>query len=197
MLPLSMSVRKLAILFVLAILTSALSAQEGEQVESGQVQIAGKSYAYRIRRLPLSAYPELPPSVRAVLEQRGCMVPQTWEARRPENAIHGAFYQSGHQDWAVLCSHEGESSLLVFRDGIGTPVTLMSYKDQDRLAPTLTPGQLGYAWAVDPAKPERLRQFSPGKRFEHEGIEDSLIEYTSVLHFCRDGMWMSMDGITR
>jgi hypothetical protein len=170
--------------------------QDKEQVETGQLQIAGQSRSYRLRRLPLSAFPELPPSVRSVLSQRGCLVPQTWQARRPENVIHGAFFRAGNQDWAVLCSQEGESSLLVFRDGIGVPAELASYKDVDRLMPTNANGKLGYAWGIDPASQDRLRQFAPGQHFDHEGIEDSVIDHSSVLHFFREGRWSLIEGVS-
>lgn len=169
--------------------------QDKEQIEAGQLQIAGQSRPYRLRRLPLSSFPELPPSVRSVLAQRSCMVPQTWEARRPENVIHGAFYQAGHEDWAVLCSHDGESSLLVFRDGIGVPVELASHRDLDRLVPTNVSGRFGYSWGIDPVSPSRLRQFAPGQRFDHDGIEDSVIEHSSVIHIYRDNRWMAIEGL--
>lgn len=123
------------------------------------------------------------------------MVPQTWEAHHPENVIHGAFFQAGHQDWAILCSRQGESSLLVFQNGMGMPVELASHKDKDRLAPINATGQLGYAWAIDPASLTRMRQFAPEQRFNHEGIEDSLIEHSSVLHYWREGQWLVLEGI--
>jgi hypothetical protein len=189
-------VRKIIILvFLLVLAGETKGQQDSEQVETGQVQVAGKVRSYHLRRLPLSSFPDLPPSVSSILAQRGCMIPQTWEAHRPENVIHGAFYQAGHQDWAVLCSQRGESSLLVFRDGMGMPLELASYRDKDRLAPTTAAGQLGYAWAIDSASPTRLRQFAPGQRFEHQGIEDSLVEYSSILHYWRDGQWLSIEGM--
>jgi hypothetical protein len=189
-------VRKIVVLVLALILAIQTRAQGGEQVETGQVSVAGKTHPYRLRRLPLSSFPELPPSVSSVLAQRGCMVPQTWEARRPENVIHGAFYQAGHQDWAIICSQYGESSLLVFRDGMGVPVELASYRDKDRLAPMNETGQYGYAWGIDPASPSRFRQFAPGQHFDHEGIEDSLIEYSSVLRYFRDGQWIAIEGLS-
>lgn len=192
--------RTVIILVALVLLVSAGETrgqnQDKEQVETGQVQKAGQVYFYRLRRLPLSAFPDLPPSVRAVLTQRRCMIPQTWEARRPENVIHGAFFQAGHEDWAMLCSQAGESSLLVFRDGIGVPFELGSYKDVDRLAPTTEGARLGYAWGLDAASPARLRQFAPGQNFEHDGIEASMIEYSSILHFYRNGQWTTIEGLS-
>jgi hypothetical protein len=188
-------VRKIIVLGLMLLLAGQTKAQDGEQVESGQVVVAGQTHSYRIRRLPLSSFPELPASVSSALAQRGCTVPQTWEAKRPENVIHGAFYQAGHQDWAILCSLHGESSLFVFRDGMGVPLELMSYRDKDRLASVNETGQFGYAWAIDPAPPSRFKQFAPGQHFDHEGIEDSLIENSSTLRYFRDGQWISIQGL--
>ena len=45
---------------------------------------------------------------------RGCLIPQTYEAHRPENVIHASLERAGSSDWAVLCSERGTVSLLVY-----------------------------------------------------------------------------------
>ena len=55
-----------------------------ERIESGQQQSpSGDTIAYRIRLLPLSSFPGLPPLVAAELTRRQCMIPQSFEARQP------------------------------------------------------------------------------------------------------------------
>ena len=48
------------------------------------------------------------------LNQRGCMIPQTYEAHQPENVVHASLERAGSSDWAVLCSAQGTVSLLIF-----------------------------------------------------------------------------------
>ena len=62
----------------------------------------------------MSSFPELPPEIAAQLDQRGCMIPQTYQAHRPENVIHASLERAGSSDWAVLCSSGGTVQLLVF-----------------------------------------------------------------------------------
>ena len=82
--------------------------------ESGQIVVDGRSTPYLIRHLPVSSFPDLPASVADLLNQRGCLIPQTYEAHQPENVIHAGFERAESLDWAVLCSAQGTVSLLVF-----------------------------------------------------------------------------------
>lgn len=177
-------------------LVQAAVEQAKEQVETGQLNYSGKMLPYRIRRLPLAAFPDLPVPVLNALEQRQCMVPQTYAARRPENVIYGEFWQKGSRDWAVLCSHDGSTSLLVFRgNAIGLPVELASGKDTDRLQARLN-GSLGFAWGLDPAAPENVRRVAGTKSgpFDHDGIQVSIVERSSEIHYYQNGTWLHFDG---
>jgi hypothetical protein len=172
-------------------------AQETEQVESGKLEVSGQSMPYRIRRLPLAAFPELPGAVRVVLEERHCTVPQTYEARRPENVIHGEFLEKGSRDWAVLCSHDGTSAILVFRsNALALPIELESNRDVDRLQARLN-GTLGFAWGLDIAKAGIMQRIAGGKAgmFDHDGIQVSIVEKSSRIHYFHDGSWMEFDAV--
>ena len=75
--------------------------------ESGKTSVDGKTSPYLIRRLPVNSFPDLPDAVAETLTQRGCLIPQTYQAHRPENVIHASFDRAGSSDWAVLCSTHG------------------------------------------------------------------------------------------
>jgi hypothetical protein len=175
----------------------SIHAQTTEEVETGNADFAGKSLPYHIRRLPLSSFPELPTAVRKVLEDRQCTVPQTYEARRPENVIHGEFWQKGSRDWAVLCSREGATSLLVFRaNAFALPIELESARDLDHLQTRLN-GTLGFAWGLDLALPDSVRRMAGSKfgPFDHDGIQVSVVEKSSEIHYCQNGKWLQFDGL--
>jgi hypothetical protein len=67
-----------------------------------------------IRRFKPSEFKSLPEAVVKELEQMGCTIPQSDVETEPHNVIRGEFARKGQVDWAVLCSKEGKSSVLVF-----------------------------------------------------------------------------------
>jgi len=94
-----------------------------EQIETGRIHLPGHNdVIYRIRLLPVAAFPALPQPIAALLNDRHCLIPQTYEARRPENVIRGSFEKQGSDDWAALCSVNGTTTLYVFfQSQTGTP----------------------------------------------------------------------------
>lgn len=169
-----------------------LSAQESEKVIHGQK--GDQPYAFRM--LPPESFPALPPSILNDLEKRHCMVPQTYEARTPENVIHGAFREKGSSDWAVLCSQNGTSTLLVFWDSSATkPSELAAQLDTDTADPHDETRMLGYARGIDSATPAGINEVIANKPlgpFDHDGIRDAHIEKSAVIHYFKNGTWMTL-----
>jgi hypothetical protein len=71
--------------------------------------------AKKIKRLPPSAFKELPPEIVGSLQASGCLIPQpdplaipSLGLSPPYNVIRGEFAQEGQEDWAVLCSRQVE-----------------------------------------------------------------------------------------
>jgi hypothetical protein len=163
--------------------------------ESGHIAIDGHSVSYLIRRLPPSSFPELPDAIRGELNRRGCLIPQTYEAHRPENAIHGSFEKPGSSDWAVLCSNAGTASLLVFFSGAWeSPTILAGALETKRLQPRDSSGDLGFNWGIDPASPEQVRDVQIGMAprppmLDHDCVADSVIEHRTVYHYFAKGGW--------
>src|SRR5262249_14886193 len=71
--------------------------------ESGQVTVQGRSVSYLIRRLPVNAFPDLPDAIVDQLNERRCLIPQSYEAHHPENVVQASLERAGSSDWAVLC----------------------------------------------------------------------------------------------
>ncbi len=70
-----------------------------------------------VRRVPLDKFPALPKSVRTTLEARHCQVPTPSGA--PDNVIKGAFTKADVVEWAVLCSVNDTSQILVLNATTG------------------------------------------------------------------------------
>ncbi len=67
-----------------------------------------------VQRLPPSAFTTLPSSIRQTLERAGFTIPQTYQDSTPQNVVHGHFRSMGQTDWAILCSKNRITSIVVF-----------------------------------------------------------------------------------
>jgi hypothetical protein len=172
--------------------------------ESGRVTIAGRAMPYLIHRLPVSSFPELPAAIAAVLNRRGCMIPQTYEAHHPENVIHGSLERPGSSDWAVLCAAKGTVSLLVFFDRQGMsaageqaqPMELIAVPETERLQAHDSSGVLGFDWAIDAASPGQVHAAREGleprpTRLDHDALVDTIVEQRRIYRFYEKNAWMS------
>ena len=126
---------------------TAMSAQTpaGSLDSSGQMNLNGKRVPFHIRRLPVSSFPDLPELIATELTSRGCVIPQTYEAKRPENVVHASFERPGSSDWAVLCSVRGQVTLLVFfgSGSATTPIAVDSAAEIDRMQANDSSGRSG------------------------------------------------------
>jgi hypothetical protein len=174
--------------------------------ESGKVVVAGRLMPYLIRHLPVSSFPELPAGIADLLNRRGCTIPQTYEAHRPENVVHASLERAGSSDWAVLCSVQGTVSLLVFFDGgaeasgqrDGQPAVLASAPETQRLQTHDPSGVLGFNWGIDPASPEQVREAQngldhPPARVDHDALADSVVEHSIIYHFYAKTGWSLLE----
>lgn len=165
--------------------------------ESGQVTVDGRATPYLIRHLPVNAFPQLPAAVGDALTRRGCLIPQSYEARQPENVINASFERQGSSDWAVLCSVDGRVSLLVFFAGRDDPMVLATSAETDRLQAHGVTNVLGFNWAIDPASPDAVHLAQLGMRhpprLDHDALADSVIEQKTIYRVYMKGGWTVVD----
>jgi hypothetical protein len=164
--------------------------------EFGHISRAGRDVSYRIRRLPVNSFPDLPEAVAGELTVRGCLIPQTYEAKRPENVVHGSFEKPGSSDWAVLCSTRGEVSLLVFFASapVTEPMVLAHVRETERLQDHDVTGELGFNWGIDPASPKRIHDAEAGMAHrppapDHDGLADSVVDGKTIYRLYANGEW--------
>jgi len=161
----------------------------------GHVEVNGRSTPFLIRHLPVSSFPQLPVAVQRVLNQRGCVIPQTYEAHAPENVISASLKRRGSVDWAVLCSARGTVSLLVFwADSAAEPTVLASAPETERLEAHGADGVLGFDWGIDAASPEQVHEAQAGMKnrpplLDHDALADSRIDQTTVYHYFSANAW--------
>jgi hypothetical protein len=190
-------------MLLMLLVCRCLGAQEPEAalkslVTTGEVTIQGQTRQYVVRHLPPSSFPDLPDPVANELNQRGCLIPQTYQAHQPENAVHGSFQRAGSSDWAVLCSVKGTVSLLVFFDSSAKPSVLATSQETQRLQTHESGGVLGFNWGIDVASPQAIHDAQNGLsprpvRLDHDALSDSIIDRKTVYHYFARNTWSLVD----
>ena len=177
-----------------ALIDSAASAQEVPSRE-------GWEKAEReIKRLPPSAFRELPPGIREQLEARGCTIPQTAEIEKPHSVIHGEFAKKGQTDWAGLCSRDGKSSILVFWGGPAKCPSELARGDDRHSLQTWSGSRIAYSRAIQVAGKKYILDhynWYGGPKpppLDHQGIDDAFIGKASVVRYCHQGRWLELQG---
>jgi hypothetical protein len=166
---------------------------------SGQIVVAGHSTPYLIRHLPISSFPDLPAELAILLNRRGCLIPQTYEAHHPENIVHASLERPGSSDWAVLCSERGTVSLLVFFSSAPASLLVLSAAPEtERLQPHDASGVLGFNWGIDPASPEQIRTAQIGllhrpALVDHDALADTLVDRRTIYHFYLKSAWIVLE----
>jgi hypothetical protein len=177
----------------------AQTAATDQLTETGKVMVSGRPVGFLIRRLPASSFPELPAAIAAQLTADGCMIPQTYEAHRPENVVRASLERAGSADWAVLCAAKGTVALLVFfASEPEKPMTLATAPETERLQAHDPSGVLGFNWGIDPASPQRVHEAQLGMKRrapleDHDALSDSTIENRTVFHYFTRGRWTLLD----
>jgi len=188
--------------FLLAVFSASAQQPDADPQhlnESGQVVVAGQSVPYLIRRLPISSFPDLPAHVADQLNQRKCLIPQSYQAHHPENVVHASLERAGSSDWAVLCSANGKVSLLVFFASTpGKPIVLATAPEKERLQRHDSSGVLGFDWAIDPASPDDVHQAQSGMArkpplTDHDALKDITLDRTTLYRFYSKGAWRLLD----
>jgi hypothetical protein len=135
------------------------------------------------------------------LNARGCSIPQFGEVGRAgesgtaettTNVIHGEFARHGQEDWAVLCSKGGSSTIVIFwGKTTACPASLARLEDahylkrgaEKKMRYSRSIRALGKSELGDRAGIAGLKDFS------HQGIDDRFVGKSSAFFYCSEGKW--------
>ena len=151
-------------------------------------------------RLSPAHFRELPTNLVAELQRRGCTIPQVPMVDGLHNVINGEFAKPGQTDWAVLCSVNRISSILVFWNGSeknpaeverGKDIDLLQGWGDDKIVYSrkISPVGNGYIMehyaAYGGEKPPPL---------DHKGVDDAFYGKASVVRYFNRGKWLRLTG---
>ena len=151
--------------------------------------------AERITRLAPSTFVDLPPGASAALEDDGCTIPQAWGDNEPHNVVAGEFGAPGQTDWAVLCSKDGSSSIVVVWGGpVSCPSPIASpLADQSFLQNTGLDGILFSRGVSGIRADPRYWNFPDGlESLTHAAISDAFYEKGATAYYCERGVWLEL-----
>ncbi len=152
------------------------------------------------RRLDPAQVDGVPAWLVTELKRRHCLVPQSFSTTRPHNVIRGRLNDGPVVDWAVLCSKDLLSTILVFRDGKVNAVAELAPKPDETYLQVVGPGRIGFSRAISIATPTDIRRYQQafgGPRLpplSHEGINDAFVEKASIVWYWRQGKWLKLQG---
>ena len=162
--------------------------------------VSGAAQNDSVVRLEPSAFADLPRGVIAHLEGRGCRIPQSFSSDKPHNVVRGRFEKPGREDWAVLCSVKGISSILIFRaDSVVPSAELAPERDEIFLQDTGS-GRMEYSRAIGVAGPQRIAEILRQESVEfragslYDAVEDAFLEKASTINYYHDKRWLQLQG---
>ncbi len=151
-------------------------------------------------RLSPSNFPQLPKAIRQELARRNCTIPQVSGEKKPGNVVQGRFIQRDELDWAVLCSVNRSSSILVFRNASPAVFAELTRGADINLLQGDGDHKIGYSRGLAAVGREIIiseyRAFGGVKPppIDHQGIEDAFVDKASTILYFFRGKWLILTG---
>ena len=152
------------------------------------------------RRLRPNAFANLPAAIVGELQRLGCTIPQTDGTREPQNVITGRFLSAANRDWAVLCSRDRVSAILVFPNGAINGVREVESSPDANWLQGVGGNQIGFSRAIAVADARYIishyEEYGGPKppSLDHDGINDIFVEKGSSVLYWHRGNWLRLQG---
>ena len=154
----------------------------------------------QVKRIQPAVFSKLPKSHVGELQARRCTIPQTYGNRTLHNVIHGEFAKKGQTDWAVLCSKNRVSSILIFWGGSEKNVSEIAKGLDKGFLQGIGNGQIGYSREISVVGRKYIldhyKAYGGPKPppISHVGINDAFIEKGSTVRYYYAGKWLELTG---
>jgi hypothetical protein len=182
-----------------------------QQAKSGKPAVQKDN---SIRKVQPADVAGLPPEFVEKLNVRGCSIPQFGDIGRagqavgesagepatagePTNVIHGEFARHGQEDWAVLCSKGGSSTIVIFWGKTTACQASLARLEDAHYLKRGKDKKVRYSRAIRALGENDLgdRAGTAGlKPFAHQGIDDRFVGKSSAFFYCSEGKWKIFPG---
>lgn len=153
-----------------------------------------------IVRLAPRSFTELPSQIVADLEERKCTIPQSWHVKERHNVVRGEFARKGQSDWAVLCSENRESSILIYWMGNVRDVDEIAEEADSSYLQVVATETIGFSRIINPVGSEYInRQYKEyggpkPPKIDHDGLNNAFAEKASTVFYYHSGRWLELQG---
>ena len=119
---------------------------------------------------------------------------------KPGNVIKGSFVRPGEVDWAVLCSVDRVSSIVIFRNSSPHEIIELARAADIESLQVVGDNQIGYSCLISPVGREfilRHYQAYGGVKpppIDHQGIDIAFVGKASVVLYCYRSKWLRLTG---
>lgn len=154
----------------------------------------------QIKRLSPDVFIELPSKIVQELKKQNYTIPQSYRENKPHNVISGEFAKKGQIDWAVLCSRNLQSSILIFWGGSEKNISEIALSPDKHFLQGIGEGKIGYSRRLSVVGEkyiiEHYNAYGGNKPppIEHRGINDAFIGKASIVHYYYNGKWLQLTG---
>ncbi len=151
-------------------------------------------------RLKPSEFSQLPGKIITDLEKRGCTIPQTYFEREKQNVIQGEFKKKGQNDWAILCSNNNTSSILIYWNGSIKKISIIASAEDKSFLQSIGGGEIGFSRGIEPANAKYIydHYYTYGgvkpPKIKYLGINDIFAEIASTVWYFHKGKWLELQG---
>ena len=170
-------------------------------VEAGISENDFKNIVY----LSPSDFKELPKSIVKYLENNKCKIPQPFfykSGQKKYNVIKGNFYSKNQYDWAVMCSKNHISKIIIFKSASTKKIDILKeFKDVTGLQ-ELGSGKMEFSLDISVISKKDMVDYNGYKseeleeplKIEHDGIVFAFEEKGSSVYYNRKGKWIELPG---
>jgi hypothetical protein len=150
-------------------------------------------------RLSPNVFSYLPKKIVRALQARGCAIPQAYDETKPHNVVSGEFARKGQTDWAVLCSQNRISSILIFWGGSVQAITAIAKAPDLSYLQGTGNRRLGYSRMIAAVDKkfilDHYKAYGGQKPppIRHQGIDDGFVGKASQVHYY-NGKWLRLQG---
>ncbi len=140
----------------------------------------------------------------AQLKTRGCRIPQAGHFNpKPHNLIRGEFVKKGQVDWAVLCSKNNKSSIVLLSLSKQQCTQELAVADDSTFVQQVDSNQYRFSRMITTATKSDIARYMKREGgqpqlmdsdFDHEGITDEFVGKGSLIFYCKDAKWGETAG---
>jgi len=157
----------------------------------------------KIVYLAPSDFTDLPKSIIKYLEKNNYKIPQPYfynPGQEKYNVIKGRFYSPNQYDWAVMCSNEHKSKVIIFISGSTKKIHILTQFEDINGLQGIGNDEVGFSLGIEVVGREDILYYYEAyggpkpPPIDHDGINFIFYGKASVVYYNYKGKWLELQG---